>query len=200
MLGAGPAALTATSLPSRSAAGKGTASLATGALSLAAILIAASAGSAGSNVWISCLFGWWLLVLAAIDYRTFILPDTLTYGLAGCGLVATQFLAPGLLFDHAVGALVGFTILGVVRQAYRHMRNRDGLGLGDAKLLAALGAWVGWRPLPDVIFIAAVGGLLAILARRLFGHPVQRDQAIPFGPFLALGGWLIWLQGGPTLG
>jgi leader peptidase (prepilin peptidase)/N-methyltransferase len=141
-----------------------------------------------------------LLLLAALDLRIFVLPNLLTYGLAACGLAVTYAAAPGLLYGHAVGALVGYTIFSVVREAYRFVRNRDGLGLGDAKLLAALGAWLGWRVLPDVIFIAAVGGLLAILARRLLDRSAQLNQPIPFGPFLAVAGWLIWLQGGPILG
>ena len=184
------------SLPPRSAAGTGPATL-----SLAAMLIAASATlAAPSMVWMSCLLGWWLLVLAAIDFRLFILPDPLTLGLALCGVGATAVMAPDRLAASAIGAIAGFAILGLVRETYLRIRGRDGLGLGDAKLLAALGAWLGWQALPAVILLAALGGLLAILAGRMLGRPIRADQAIPFGPFLAAGGWLVWLHGGLTLG
>ncbi len=170
-------------------------------LTLMAIMIAAFAEAATpSGVWISCLLGWWLLALATIDYRLFILPDALTLSLAVCGIAVTAVESPARIPDSLVGAAAGFTVLAALRYAYLRLRGRDGLGLGDAKLLAALGAWLGWRALPEVILVAAIGGLLTILAVRLLGRSVGRDQPIPFGPFLAVGGWMAWLLGDITLG
>lgn len=69
------------------------------------------------------------------------------------------------------------------------------MGQGDAKLVAALGAWVGWQGLPTVMLYAAIGGLIvaAVLAAR--GESVSRERALPFGPYLCAGGWLVWLYG-----
>ena len=81
---------------------------------------------------------------------------------------------------------------------YRKVRGRDGLGAGDAKLLAAAGAWVGASGLPQVILFAAVAGLVAAACLRLAGVRLGAASALPFGPFLALATWLVWLL--PALG
>ena len=78
---------------------------------------------------------------------------------------------------------------------YRRLRGREGLGGGDAKLLAAAGAWIGASGLPSVLFGAAVAALLAAAALALAGREMRRDTALPFGPFLALATWLVWLFG-----
>ncbi len=78
---------------------------------------------------------------------------------------------------------------------YRRIRRRRGIGLGDAKLLAAIGAWVTWTGLPTVLLYAAVSGLVYAAAARLAGHRLGAASPIPFGPHLCLGGWLVWLYG-----
>ena len=82
------------------------------------------------------------------------------------GLAVAWAVDPGLLGDHALGALAGFASLAVIASVYRRVRGREGLGLGDAKLLAAAGAWLGWQALPSVVLIAAASGLALALATR----------------------------------
>ena len=83
----------------------------------------------------------------------------------------------------------------MISLAYRGLRRREGLGLGDAKLLAAAGAWVGWVGLPSVVMLGAVFGLVTALAMRMTGREVGRVTELPFGPALALAFWLVWLYG-----
>ena len=106
-------------------------------------------------------------------------------------LAAWTGLTPELgLLASLLGAAVGYLALLAVAWAYRRLRSRDGLGLGDAKLLAAAGAWLGPAPLPWVILLAAPMGLVLALARRA---PLRGDSAVPFGPPLALACWLLFL-------
>ncbi len=137
------------------------------------------------------LLGWTLLALAAIDARHWRLPDVLTLPLLVLGLGATWWLTPDLAFDHAVAASLGYGAFALLAFAYRRWRGVDGLGVGDAKLLAAAGAWVGSQGLAPVILAASLAGL-AFAAIR-FGRAVGRRSAIPFGPPLALATWVTWL-------
>jgi leader peptidase (prepilin peptidase)/N-methyltransferase len=143
----------------------------------------------------SCLLGWWLLVLAAVDWRSFLLPDVLTLPLAVAGIAISYAIDPSDLADHLIGAFAGFLVLALLAYAYARLRGREGLGLGDAKLLGALGAWLSWRGLPSALLFAAVAGLLFVLLRSAIRRPLSATDPIPFGVFLALGGWLVWLYG-----
>lgn len=165
---------------------------------LAAVAVAASAlvaGTAPERLWADCALGWTLLALAWIDRDSMTLPDVLTLPLIGAGLLATFSLEPEALTDHAVAAAVGYTALQGLAIAYRRLRGRDGLGAGDAKLLAALGAWVGLEDLPGVVLGAALAGLAAALLLSLGGRKMNAATAIPFGPCLALAGWVVRLRG-----
>lgn len=148
----------------------------------------------GADVWLDCLLGWWLLTLAWIDVRCWLLPDSLTLPLIIAGLAAAAAFDPEGLTDRAFGAAAGYLGLRMVALIYRALRGRDGLGGGDAKLLAAAGAWVGLRALPQVVLLAALAGLLAAACLRLSGIRLDAQSAIPFGPFLALAIWLLWLM------
>jgi leader peptidase (prepilin peptidase)/N-methyltransferase len=167
------------------------------AMEVGALLLAlwVASISTGLALWAGCVLGWVLLTLAAIDLRDGILPDVLTVPLIALGLVATYFLAPWQMLDSVIGAVVGFAIFALIRFLYRKLRGREGMGLGDAKLLAAAGAWVTWNGLPSVVLIAAVAGLgmALVVARR--GKQLTLDQRIAFGPALCLGTWLVWLYG-----
>jgi len=99
------------------------------------------------------------------------------------------------LTEHALGAALGYLSLRVVASLYRALRGREGLGRGDAKLLAASGAWLGAGALPQVVLGAAVTGLFAAGCLRLAGIRLHAGSALPFGPFLALATWLVWLFG-----
>lgn len=150
------------------------------------------------GILLSCLFGWWLLSLAILDIRHFILPDALTLPLVPAGFVATWLTSPTLLPDAVLGAAAGFISFWFVREGYYRLRHREGLGFGDVKLMAGLGAWLGWQSLASVVQIAALAGLAVMLPVAL-----RRDQTtglrLPFGAYLALGAWLVWLYGPVTL-
>ena len=113
-----------------------------------ALLVAGSAvlaDPAGPLLWVDCALGWTLLTLAWIDAEHMLLPDVLTLPLLVAGLGATLWLEPEAAWEHAAAATLGFTGLWAVGALYRAARGRDGVGGGDPKLLAALGAWVGTR-------------------------------------------------------
>lgn len=164
-------------------------------LAALAIAVAAWAADGGDETWLDCLFGWWLLALGWIDMRRWLLPDALTLPLVIAGLAAAAAFDPGQLTDRALGAALGYLGLRLVALLYRVLRSREGLGHGDAKLLAASGAWVGAMALPQVVFGAAVAALIAAAGLRLAGVPLSAGSALPFGPFLALATWLVWLFG-----
>lgn len=128
-----------------------------------------------------------LLVIAAIDFRTFRIPDWLSLPLIAAGLLRAIALGEAWP-SHVIGAGVGYISLAVFGALYFRLRGRDGLGLGDAKLFAAAGAWLGWQALPLVLTVAAVAGLaFALVTRR---HPAAQ---LAFGPWLALALWVGWL-------
>lgn len=165
----------------------------------AGVALWAAALTEGGDLWASCALGWLLLALAAADWRTFLLPDALVLAVAVAGLGATALLMPEELADHVIGAAAGFLVFAAVAALYRRWRGREGLGLGDAKLLGALGAWVSWPGLPSTVLIGAVAALAAALLLGLARRLGAADR-LPFGPFLALGGWIVWLYGPLTLG
>ena len=125
--------------------------------------------------------------------RRWLLPDLLTLPLVILGLALAAAFDPDALVDRALGAALGYLALRAIALVYRLLRGRDGLGQGDAKLLAASGAWVGASALPQVILIAALAGLFAAACLRLGGIRMGAQSALPFGPFLAFATWLVWL-------
>ena len=149
---------------------------------------------AGWDVAAGCVLGWVLLAASVVDVRRKIVPDLCTLPLIAIGIGVT-WLDGSPLTEHLVGAVVGFLSFVLVNLAYRAARGRDGLGLGDAKLLAAAGAWIGWQGLPSVVFLASFLALTWVLAGRLGGTRFAADTVLPFGPFLALGVWIVWLYG-----
>jgi len=167
-------------------------------LAALAIAVIALGVDRGLAAWLDCLLGWWLLVLGWIDLRHWLLPDALTLPLVVAGLVAAAFLAPAELTERALGAALGYLVLRAVAWVYRRLRGREGLGGGDAKLLAAAGAWVGAPALPSVILVAALAGLVAAGIMQLAGARLRAHSALPFGPFLAIATWLVWLFGPPS--
>lgn len=138
-----------------------------------------------------CVLGWMLLTLAAIDQGHFILPDVLTLPLIALGLLWRAADPSVAVADGLIGAMAGFAILYLAAVGYRLLRGRDGLGMGDAKLLGAIGAWTGWQALPVVLLGASLLGLAIALASRRH----RLAEAVPWGPHLALAGWLAWLYG-----
>lgn len=139
---------------------------------------------------LSLLFVWFLLVLSMIDLRHQLLPDRLVLPFGMIGLVANAFFIFTTPAQAILGAVSGFILLWLLNAIYRLIAHRDGMGLGDAKLLAALGAWLGLTHLPLVLFLAAVFGVLAGIFYRLHGR-----QEFAFGPYLAMGGLLVLFFG-----
>ena len=171
-------------------------------IELAALVLAlwAAAVVSGWLLWASCALGWLLLALAVIDARRLVLPDALVLPLIPVGLALAYAVEPARVAEHALGAVLGFAAFVGLGWAWRRLRGRDALGLGDAKLLAAAGAWVSWTGLGGVVLIAAASGLAFALARAVCGHPFAADARLPFGPHLALGLWITWLHGPIMIG
>jgi leader peptidase (prepilin peptidase) / N-methyltransferase len=167
------------------------------AIELAALAVALSAVVvlSGRLLLASLGLGWTLLTLAAIDQRHLVLPDVLTLPLIPAGLLVAYGLGGSMLPDRLLGAIAGFAALSALAWTYRRLRDREGLGLGDAKLLAAAGAWLGWQALPSVVLIAAASGLALALACSRGGDGLAWTSKIAFGPHLALAFWLVWLFG-----
>ncbi len=165
-----------------------------------AAIVAAWAASVDTDIrWMafSCVLGWTLLALGWIDWRTFRLPDVLTLPLLAVGLAAAAIDSQASLISGVIGALAGYGALSAVNAGYRRLRGRDGLGRGDAKLLAAGGAWLGWQALPWVVLFAALLGLLLAALQRARGARLTAETALPFGPPLALAIWIVWMYGLP---
>jgi leader peptidase (prepilin peptidase)/N-methyltransferase len=166
-------------------------------MELAAMAIVAWAAllTSGPILFAGCIYGWGLLLLAAIDWRVQLLPDVVTLPLMAAGLIAAFVLPLDAWRDHAIGAAAGFAILAIVAWLYRHLRKREGLGLGDAKLSAAIGAWTAWQGLPTMLLWGSILGLLFAVLLAIGGRRVRLSDRLPFGVFLAAGGWLTWLYG-----
>ncbi|HVJ00001.1 MAG TPA: A24 family peptidase [Sphingomonas sp.] len=138
------------------------------------------------------VLGWGLLLLAAFDWRYFWLSDMLTLSLAALGLILGQVIHAAPLVDRLIGAAAGYGVLWLVARAYRSLRHREGMGGGDPKLLAAIGAWLGWQALPFVLLAASSLGLLLAAIASARGRPMSATTALPLGTLLclaALPGW-----------
>lgn len=146
-------------------------------------------------LWAGCLLGWVLLTLSAIDLRSYRLPDFLTLPLIVVGIAINSITMPELAIHFVIGAMVGYALFALATFIYRRIRGREGLGIGDAKLLAAAGAWVGWQGLPSVIMIAALTGIIVVLIWGWKRKTVISTVKIPFGPFLSFSFWIVWLYG-----
>ena len=161
-----------------------------GAALVGAVALAAHGGALG---FVTAVFGWWLLLIAAIDAEHHWLPDRLTLPLGAAGLLAALGGLGPALIDRATGAGVGYAVLAALALTYRRLRGREGLGGGDPKLLAAIGAWLGWQALPLVLLGAALAGLAALALRRLRGQRIAATDRLPLGTLMALAAWPLWL-------
>ncbi|MFO1435585.1 MAG: A24 family peptidase [Gammaproteobacteria bacterium] len=138
--------------------------------------------------------GWGLIALAGIDLDHHLLPDSITMPLLWAGLIINLRGTYTPLQSAVIGAIAGYLILWTVYWAFKLVTGKEGMGYGDFKLLAALGAWTGWQQLPVIILLAsAVGAILGITL--ILTKRQERSQPIPFGPFLATAGWLALLCG-----
>ena len=135
-----------------------------------------------------------LITLSETDRRTFRLPDVITIPLGLSGILATAIMGGGILW-HIFSAGLGLVLILLVDQAYRAWRGFSGIGLGDAKLFAASGAWLGAEALPTVLLWSCGAALVVLTLAHAAGRQVGARTAIPFGSFLAFGTWLVWCLG-----
>lgn len=135
-----------------------------------------------------------LIVLSETDRRAFRLPDVITIPLGLSGILATTITDGGIVW-HVFSAGLGLVLILLVDQAYRAWRGFSGIGLGDAKLFAASGAWLGAEALPTVLLWACVAALVVLALAHAAGRQIGAQTAIPFGSFLAFGTWLVWCLG-----
>lgn len=140
------------------------------------------------------VFIWTLIPLALIDYEHQILPDAISLPFLWLGLLVNSFGIFTDLHSAVFGAIAGYLSLWLVYQAFKLLTKKEGMGFGDFKLVAMLGAWLGWQLLPLTILLAAfsgaiIGGTYLTLSKH------GRDHPIPFGPFLCVAGWIALLWG-----
>ena len=142
----------------------------------------------------------YLIALTGIDIDRQLLPDLLTIPLLWIGLIASLWHSPGMaappaaLRDAVIGAVAGYLFLWMIFQLFRLITGKEGMGYGDFKLLAALGAWMGWQMLPLIILLSALtGAVIGVALIVLRGR--ERGRPMPFGPFLAMAGWIAMMWG-----
>ncbi len=142
------------------------------------------------------LLTWGLIALTMIDFDHMLLPDQITLPLLWLGLLININGTFVPLSDAVIGAAVGYMSLFSVFWLFKLLTGKDGMGYGDFKLFAVFGAWIGWQLLPLLILMASVVGAIIGIALMVFKNH-QKEQGIPFGPYLAIAGWitLLWGEG-----
>ncbi len=161
--------------------------------SVLAVTVLALHGWQLSSLWIyaACMT---LLALAVIDLRTYLLPDMLTLPLLWAGLAYQLLYQPVMLSNAVLGAMAGYLVLWSFYWLFKLVTGKEGMGYGDFKLLAALGAWLGWSMLPLLLIVSAgLGALIGLVVQMLM--PRLRGQPCLLGLFLALAGWVGLLVG-----
>jgi len=147
---------------------------------------------------IQCVLGiivtWYLVAMTMIDFDHHLLPDSLTLPLMWIGLVASLFPIFADVRSAVIGAACGYMLLWLVFQSFKFVTGKEGMGFGDFKLLAALGALLGWQQLPMIVLISSmVGAVVGISLILIAGR--DKNIPIPFGPYLATAGWIAMLWG-----
>ena len=145
----------------------------------------------------ACVLLWSLLALTMIDFDTQLLPDNITLPLVWLGLIVNIWGVYTSLPNAVIGAVAGYLSLWTIYWLFKLIRGKEGMGYGDFKLLAALGAWLGWQMLPAIVLLSSVVGAVIGISLIVFKG---RDHSVPmaFGPYLAIAG-AIALFFGPTL-
>jgi leader peptidase (prepilin peptidase) / N-methyltransferase len=140
-----------------------------------------------------CLLTWVLICLSVIDYDTQLLPDDITLPVLWLGLVVNFFGILTPFNDAFIGACFGYLSLWSVYKVFKLVTGKEGMGYGDFKLLALLGAWLGWQSLPLVIILSSFAGV--IIVGLLIATGREKSKPVPFGPYLAIAGWITLLWG-----
>jgi leader peptidase (prepilin peptidase)/N-methyltransferase len=146
----------------------------------------------------SLILSYSLLVLTGIDLHEKLLPDQITLPLLWIGLFANLSGTFVPLSEAVIGAIAGYLSLWLVFWAFKMITGKEGMGYGDFKLLAALGAWMGWQMLPMVILLSTAVGAVVGVAGIIFAGR-KREATIAFGPFLAMAGWIAFVWGDKIL-
>ena len=137
---------------------------------------------------------WSLIALSGIDIKTQLLPDNITLPLLWTGVIFNYFTIFTDLSSSVLGAIFGYLSLWLVFHIFKLITGKEGMGYGDFKLLAALGAWLGWQALPLIVLLSsAVGAVIGIT--MIITKVQERSTPIPFGPYLAIAGWIAMLYG-----
>lgn len=140
------------------------------------------------------IFTWSLIALTMIDIDTYLLPDDITLPLLWLGLIVNSFNSFTDLPSALWGAIAGYLALWSVYKLFKLVTGKEGMGYGDFKLLAALGAWMGWQMLPQIILLSSlVGAIIGISMIVIRGR--DKNIPIPFGPYLAIAGWIAFVWG-----
>ncbi len=163
---------------------------------LTAILTTITVATLGLNwlTWMALLLTWALIALSFIDLDHKILPDDLTLPFLWLGLIINCFFVFTTPVDAILGAVVGYLSFWSVYQLFKLITGKEGMGYGDFKLMALLGAWLGWQSIPLIIILSSVLGAIIGLTLIVFkGH--DKSNPIPFGPYIALAGWIAMLWG-----
>ncbi len=146
---------------------------------------------------LAAFFTWALIALTMIDVDHMELPDAIVYPLLWLGLLANTAEVFVPLSHAVVGAAIGYGFLWSLYWAFRLLTGKEGMGYGDFKLMAAMGAWLGWASLPGLLLLSSLSGLIAFAALRVTGQ-LASDAPMPFGPAIALAGYLALIL--PALG
>jgi len=142
------------------------------------------------------LLTWALIALTFIDVDHQLLPDSITLPLLWLGISFNLLGRYTSLEASVIGAIAGYLSLWSVYQVFKLVTGKEGMGFGDFKLLAALGAWLGWSMLPSIILLSSLVGAIIGISLMLFRRH-QSDIPIPFGPYLAAAGWIALIWGEP---
>lgn len=147
-----------------------------------------------STALLGLVFTWCLITLTMIDADTQLLPDDITLPLLWLGLIANSFGVFTTLESALWGAIGGYMVLWSIFWLFKLLTGKEGMGYGDFKLLAALGAWMGWQVLPQIIILSSLVGAVVGIALMLIKKR-GKEVPIPFGPYLAVAGWIAFVWG-----
>jgi leader peptidase (prepilin peptidase)/N-methyltransferase len=164
------------------------------ALSAVLVLIVAMKFGVSYATLFGAIFTWVLISLTFIDIDTQYLPDQLTLPMLWLGVLLAL---DGMYVDitaSVIGAVAGYMVLWTVYQVFKLLTKKEGMGFGDFKLLAMIGAWCGWQVLPAVILISSVIGSIAGILMVITKYH-EKGKPIPFGPYLAGAGWIVFMWG-----
>ncbi len=145
------------------------------------------------------LLTWALICLSIIDLEHSLLPDDITLTFLWLGLACNIFGIFTDIYSSLIGAMLGYSVLWIIFMSFKIVTGKEGMGYGDFKLLSLLGAWFGWQCLPLVILLSSIAASLIGIAMIIF-RGREKSAAFPFGPYLAIAGWITLIWGEELIG